>query len=128
MEYGLDNYEYRDVWQERSFSPVPVENGVPESGDLAEEAAVEISLDPAIREKKLEILLKEGEHVTVRYDGADRLKAPVREGDKTGKVVYSLNGETIASFPVTAKGTVGEITMRWCLEDVLEKYFLRSRT
>ena len=128
MEYGLDNYEYRDVWQERSFSPVPVENGVPESGDLAEEAAVEISLDPAIREKKLEILLKEGEHVTVRYDGADRLKAPVREGDETGKVVYSLNGETIASFPVTAKGTVGEITMRWCLEDVLEKYFLRSRT
>ena len=128
MEYGLENYEYENVWQEKSFSPLPVENGVPESGDLKESAFVEISLDPRIRDRKLEILLKEGERVSVNYDGVRSLDAPVREGDEAGKVIYSLNGETVASFPVTARGTVAEITLRWCLEDVLGKYFLRSRS
>ena len=128
MEYGLENYEYENVWQEKGFSPLPVENGVPESGDLKESAFVEISLDPRIRDRKLEILLKEGERVSVNYDGVRSLDAPVREGDEAGKVIYSLNGETVASFPVTARGTVAEITLRWCLEDVLGKYFLRSRS
>lgn len=128
MEYGLDQYEYEDVWQERSFFPVLVENGVPESGDLSEEARAEISIDPGAGEGELKILLKEGEKVSVEYEGVKSLKAPVSEGDEAGRVVYSLNGETVASFPVTARGSVAEITMRWCLEDVLEKYFLRSRT
>ena len=116
------------MWQERSFSPVLVENGVPESGDLSEEARAEISIAPGAGEGELKILLKEGEKVSVEYEGVKSLKAPVSEGDEAGRVVYSLNGETVASFPVTARGSVAEITMRWCLEDVLEKYFLRSRT
>ncbi len=124
MEYGLEQYEYRDVWQRRSFSPVPVEGGIPRSGDLGDPALAEIALTPEEREWKM--LLKEGEEVEIKYEGKSRLKAPVNSGDEAGRVIYSLNGEVVAVFPVTVKGSVEEITGRWCLEDVLEKYFLRT--
>lgn len=125
MEYGLDRYEYRDVWQERSFPPVPVENGIPATGDLGDPALAEIVLAP--EERELKLLLKEEEKVMTEYQGKERLKAPVQAGEEAGRVIYSLNGEEVASFPVTVRGSVEEITGRWCLEDVLGKYFLRSR-
>lgn len=125
MEYGLEEYEYRDVWRDRSFLPVSVENGIPEDGDLGKKAEVEIGLPEG--GGSLELLLKEGEEVKVSYQETKTLRAPVREGEEVGRVIYSLNGEVVATFPVTARGNVGEITMRWCLEDVLGKYFLRSR-
>lgn len=124
MEYGLNRYDYQDVWQERSFPPVPVRNGIPESGDLGDRALAEIALTPEARE--LVLLLKEGEKVEIKYEGKSSLTAPVTPGEEAGRVIYSLNGEIVATFPVTVRGSVGEITGRWCLEDVLGKYFLRS--
>ena len=128
MEYGLENYEYQEVWRDVDIQPAAVENGIPESGNLGETAFVELEAEPGSSGRSVRLLLREGEEVEVRYEGTEKLPAPVREGEEAGRVIYSLNGETVASFPVTAQGSVGEITLRWCLEDVLEKYFLRSFT
>ena len=128
MEYGLENYEYQEVWRDVDIQPAAVENGIPESGNLGETAFVELEAEPGSSGRSVRLLLREGEEVQVRYEGTEKLPAPVREGEEAGRVIYSLNGETVASFPVTAQGSVGEITLRWCLEDVLEKYFLRSFT
>ena len=91
MEYGLEEYEYRDVWRDRSFLPASVENGIPEDGDLGKKAEVEIGLPEG--GGSLELLLKEGEEVKVSYQETKTLRAPVREGEEVVRVIYSLNGE-----------------------------------
>lgn len=49
------------------------------------------------------------------------VKAPVKKGDVIGKVVYSLNGETIGETKITAKKNVPEMTFLTALLDVLER-------
>lgn len=49
------------------------------------------------------------------------VKAPVKKGDVIGKVVYSLNGETIGETEITAKKNVPEMTFLTALLDVLER-------
>ena len=49
------------------------------------------------------------------------VKAPVKKGDVIGKVVYSLNGETIGETEITAKKSVPKITFLTALLDVLER-------
>ena len=38
LEYGKEHYHYKDVYQKVPLSDIPVKNGLPESGDLAEPA------------------------------------------------------------------------------------------
>ena len=43
MNYGLDNYEYRDVYEEAKLSAVPVLEGVPDQGMLCGDSSVELA-------------------------------------------------------------------------------------
>ena len=50
----------------------------------------------------------EGEGITQTVDIPESLTAPVRKGDVVGRVVFTLNGEELASFDVTANDDVEE--------------------
>ena len=61
MSYGLENYQYQNVWQDVMLGSSPVENGIPESGNLQDEAYTGLRL--ASEEPDLKILLAEGDDV-----------------------------------------------------------------
>lgn len=112
MEYGLENYELRDISEERQLSPVAVENGQKDFAGLSAEAG------------KIELLLGPQDRVEVKWTIPERLTAPVRAGEAVGKEAYYVNGELYCSIPVRAVDDIPEITYLYCLKKIFQSVFL----
>ncbi|MCI9269667.1 MAG: D-alanyl-D-alanine carboxypeptidase [Dorea sp.] len=52
------------------------------------------------------------------------LKAPVKQGDKVGEMVYFLNGKEIGRADIIAAEDVGKMKYKNALETALEKFFM----
>jgi len=125
MEYGLDNYQYRDVFL-HDWMPgeVEVSQGQYEGilGETSAGVPLELSVDPA--QETLELLLREEEQVKVTARLPKELQAPVAEGEQVGEVIYTLEGKEIASYPVYTGDSVEKIDFSWCMEQVADRYEL----
>ena len=124
MTYALQNYEYRDVFDESPLPVLPVENGQYEELGIGEEAVTALSYGVPAGELSLDLLLKEDEQVEVVRDLPQTLAAPVRQGQQVGCVRYLLNGQVLKEYPVFAERTVEEKDFAWCLRKVEENYRL----
>lgn len=141
MNYGLENYEYVDVYEPAEIPPLIVEEGVPENGKPYGEAAVPVreengaeadSMRDAERmqdaegsqEAELRVLLKEGEKVERREDLPDKLTAPVESGQTIGYVRYFLEGELLKEYPVKTEAGVEKMDFRWICNYIWKLYSL----
>ena len=122
MSYGLAYYQYQNVWQDVLPESLPVENGIPENGDLTELAYTEIQL--AKEEPDLKLLLAEGEELEVKMELPETVTAPVEPGTVIGSVCYYLNGTAVRAYPVETADTVEAVSVRWCFFCTAAKYFL----
>lgn len=121
MEYGLENYEYRDVWEEASFEKIPVEDGIPESGDISMTAYVQPEISGR---EEIRLLLRKDEEITVKIQTAKQLEAPVKAGQAVGKVCYYLEDELVHEVPVILNHDVEKISLAWCAEKIWERMCL----
>lgn len=120
--YGMERYQYRDIYEERTFDDIPVRGGIAgERGTPYEEAFVSVTLEQG--EETLPYLLCEEDRVEVRTRVETVLDAPVAAGAKVGEVRYYLNGELIRSYGVYADSTVEEKTFFWILGYILKLAF-----
>lgn len=122
MTYGLQNYTYRDVFEQKDLGNLPVENGQYEGMRIGAEAFTPIGYGVDVSEISFPLLLRQDEEIRVVYQIPDRLKAPVRKGQQVGKVQYFLNEELLKEYPVYAKREVDELDFRWCWKKVEEEY------
>lgn len=120
--YGMEHYQYREVYQEKTFPEIPVENGVPCSGNPGDPVVVHAGLNLKEEEKSLKLLMAEDEEVTVSEELPDTLEAPLKKGQTVGTVTYRLQGETVKTFPVYLTEDVEKITFRWCLDHVIQLF------
>lgn len=111
MGYGLENYEYRDVYEQPGLEPLPVEGGVPDSRHPYGKAYVGISLEE--QDSELRVLLKDGETVEKKIQIPDTLTAPVKEGSMAGSMKYYLDGELIREYPIITDSDVERMDFRW---------------
>lgn len=118
LSYGREYFYKKDVFRSQEFTPISVENGIPQSGDLSQKAEIALVME----EESLPLLLAEGERVEVRAEIPRSLSAPVQEGEPVGQVTYTLDGAVIGTFPVRAKEGAEEITVPWCVKAVWEAY------
>lgn len=121
MNYGLDNFTYRDIEEKIHFKPEMVENGIPESGNLEEKAEVEFKV------KKKEssgnrMLLRNDEEIRVETEIKKKWKAPVKKGEPAGRVLYCLGDEILKEYEIVTGNAVKEITFRWCVDKVISFY------
>ena len=125
MNYGLENYQYRDVFL-HDWSPgqTVVSQGQYE-GFLGEtEASVPLELSVDSRTETLNLLLREDEQVKVTARLPERLTAPVKSGEQVGEVVYTMEGQQIAVYPVYTAEAVEKIDFSWCLEQITSRFEL----
>ena len=122
MSYGLENYTYRNVWQEPKLPELPVKNGIPDSGNLEEEARIRLRLSS--EEPDLKLLLSEDEQVQVETHISQKVTAPVEPGTLLGSVRYLLDGQVVKVYTVEAAEDVEAVTLGWCLEKLWQKYIL----
>ena len=124
MNYGLEHFTYRNVWQEPKLPELPVKNGIPDSGNLEEEVRIRLRLSS--EEPDLKLLLSEGEQVQVETHISQEVTAPVEPGTLLGSVRYLLDGQVVKVYTVEAAEDVEAVTLGWWLEKVLKRYFLQK--
>ena len=124
MNYGLEHFTYRNVWQEPKLPELPVKNGIPDRENLEEEARIRLRLSS--EEPDLKLLLSEGEQVQVETHISQEVTAPVEPGTLLGSVRYLLDGQVVKVYTVEAAEEVEEVTLGWWLEKVLKRYFLQK--
>lgn len=112
MEYGIDNYQYRDVWEDVVLPDIKVEKGVEEETPYETELEIPVYVEG---KEEIPVLLRKDEGVEIKTELKDSLKAPVSEGDAVGSVRYFLEGEEIAVYKVAAKEYVKERDLNWAL-------------
>lgn len=116
MNYGIENFEKRDLKEitldTQKLAPVRVWNGQGER--IGEETYTKLSVkeDASIET----LLVKKGEEITVTYEIADALYAPVREKEYVGKITYRLGKEILKECDVLTCTEIREIDYFWCLE------------
>lgn len=119
MEYGLEHYEYQNVWKDIAFQKIPVEGGVPDSGRLTDTAYTEFEMAP---QEEIKLLLGADEEVQVEVEVKERLSAPIAAGTVVGMVRYTLAGEELRSYPITVKKSVEQISFSWCARKVIKRF------
>lgn len=120
MQYGLDTYTYRNVWQEPYLEEIPVEDGIPRSGRLFDLAKVQVKLGTG--ERELSLLLSDEEEVRVEVHQEAALLAPVKKGKQVGQIRYYLGEELVKEYKLTAGETVEKINFTWFLRQILSRY------
>lgn len=121
LEYGLEQYENRRIWQEPRLSPVPVEHSVPPEGNLTGNSTAELVCvhDPKAEEQQ--VLLRKGEEVRVGYDLPKQLEAPVEKGRTVGSITYYLGDQVLSRYPVQTAESVSRLDFGWCVEQVFRR-------
>ena len=97
LDYGFANFESKELGLEEELAPITVEGGMEDEVSISCEGVTGLTVPKG-----------EGKGITQTVDIPESLTAPVRKGDIVGKVVFTLNGEELASFDVTANDDVEE--------------------
>lgn len=116
MEYGIANYEYRNVWEDVKLPDIFVADGI-EEGDPYK-AQTEIPLC-AKGKGELYVLLRQDESVEVKTEIDDSLQAPVKAGEEAGRIRYLLDGEEIASYAVVTERDMDKKDLEWAVRWIL---------
>ena len=89
MQYGLDHYTYRDVYEKNwQPEPVAVTGGAPADGMWVRPQTVPTELLVPTEEQTLPVLLGPEESVKVVYEGKRQIAAPVKKGTEVGRLRY----------------------------------------
>jgi len=118
MEYGLSNYEYRDVEAGVPVRDIAVENGVSRQNIYERKglAATGLSEETA---GELQVLLRADEEVEVREERKEKLSAPIEEGELVGRAVYILDGVVLANYDIVTLEAVAKRDAFWCFRQLL---------
>lgn len=103
MEYGLNNYEYREIEAGADVLEIPVEKGVDDKDPYQKTTTVRA----AVKESEpLSLLMRGDEKIEKKTELPKTLAAPVKKGQKVGEMICLLEGEEVGRFEI------------WALEDV----------
>lgn len=120
MEYGLENYAVRDVFEQKEFQKITVKYG--QSAQIGEDASVQVGFGEQEEQMVLPLLLREDETAEIIYQVPRQLTAPITAGEQIGQVDYYIDGIHLASYPVYALEEVRKIDFCWCLNKIIEMY------
>lgn len=107
MTYGIDNYERKQIFEDKELTPLYVEDGQKQLVGL------EIEGD-------LELLLRKDEKVTIDYHIPEYLSAPVKVKEKVGSAKYYINDDLYAEIPIFTTDESKKIDYEFCLRRILK--------
>lgn len=126
MSYGIENYSKKDLQkielEKDELVPIPVVAG--QGTAIGEETSVNVALEDYKGYR--ELLLAQDEEVTMCYELADKLYAPVEKGAYVGRIRYMLGDEVLGEYRITAADEVRKIDFKWCFVRVIEQMMLRN--
>lgn len=123
MFYGLENYEYHDIYKPMKFKNLLVENGVPSNGKPYGNAYVKPQIVGENKET-LNILVREDEKISIKLTMPKQLEAPIEKGSIIGFVKYYLDEDLMKAYPVIIKEEVLRLDYTWVVRYIWKLYSL----
>lgn len=135
MNYGIEEYAYREFGNGAEILDLPdrvlVRNGqTPYIGQTAY-VSVKITEVTEHAEGICELLgdgdgmlMRADEEVTVNYQMAGELVAPVQKGDVIGTIVYEVDGVIYKQEEIVVMADVPDIDWEWCFVKVIKSFFV----
>lgn len=124
MNYGLEHYDYRDIWQEADVGSMKVMDGINRTDPFGKE--MEIKLEIRGEDKDWRMLLREDEQVEMNWNKEESMEAPVVKGQKVGELEYSLNGVNLRSYDIVTTESVEKKTFEWYIKFIFGQYFMQN--
>lgn len=115
LDYGFANCTgFEDQTTALKLPAIPVKNGVSET------------VIPYISKDFSYTLCKgeSGDQIERRIEYKKDLTAPIRKGDMIGRIVYTMNNQTLEEIPVYAARNVPKATYTDCLGKLLKRWFV----
>lgn len=121
MEYGLANYEYRNVWEDWGQETIEVKKGADKGNPYKKNSTV----NACVKEKEeINVLMKDDEKVEIKAKLQKALEAPVAKGEKAGTLTYTLDGEVIKSYDIVTLEKVEKRDVHWCYKKAVRRLLL----
>ena len=125
MNYGLEHYTYQNVWREIELSDIIVNEGIPDTSNAYQTAAVGVKVDTRKLNMNLKhLLLSDTEKVVCSAESQKEINAPAEQGTKVGKVTYTLGEQVLAELPIVTAKSVNRIDFIWSFQYICKIYFL----
>ncbi|MFR9235871.1 MAG: hypothetical protein ACLVLH_24025 [Eisenbergiella massiliensis] len=77
-----------------------------------------------VQEQEISLLLCDQDEVRMEAEIPETMEAPVQAGKTVGFETYYVNGEVYAQLPITTAADVLALTYRYCLDRILELFWL----
>ncbi|MDI9241225.1 D-alanyl-D-alanine carboxypeptidase family protein [Ruminococcus sp. YH-rum2234] len=123
MEYGLSTYDYKEIYERPQLSDIPVENGISDDGEPDGSSSVSLA-EVKGDGSRWRLLLREGEQVEILREQKTSLTAPVERGQLVGKILYRIDGMTVAFSEIRTAEAVGERDLNWCISKIMENFLI----
>lgn len=106
MNYGLENYEVKQIFKPVTFEPIQVKNG--------QERYLPLSLTG-----DLTMLIRKDEVVSVEYELPDYVEAPIEANSIIGHAHYYIDNKLYYILPIYADNSVEKIDFKFCFRQIL---------
>lgn len=123
MNYGLENYFYRNVYRDVAIEEIEVADGIPRTGSPYERAYAKAEVDTG-GEREINRLLKAEEEVDVKVSMPAVLPAPVTAGEQIGSVTYCLGEEVLKEYPIIISEQIKEKSLKWMIGYIFKAFSL----
>ncbi len=129
FNYGIENYKKSDFFDYGiSFPDVYINDGVYGKYDDYGINGINADIMPYVTtyvdEQALEMLHKNDEILKSDVIVNEIMEAPIYKGDVVGKLVYTLNGETIKAYDIKAGETIEKKNFGWAIRCVINKFIM----
>lgn len=127
MQYGIDNYFYRDfseqgtAFDESSLKAIPVKNG--QTDILGGTAYTNLKITESEEAGENGLLLRDDEEVRVEFRCEEILEAPVESGTVVGTIDYIVGDTVYKTENIVTADSVKMINFEWCTRQILSRFF-----
>jgi len=112
MTYGIENFEKKQIFEEKKFNPLYVEDG--------QRGYVGLKI-----EGDLNLLLGKDEKVHIEYNLPEYLTAPIFKGQQVGSAKYYIDGSLYTEIPIYTTEESKKIDFNFCLIKIIKLWSLQ---
>lgn len=107
MTFGENNFEMKQIFEDKEFKPVFVRNG-------------RVRYTPLKMQGDLTLLMRKDERVKIEYSVPEMLEAPVKADTAVGVAQYYIGGMLYAKIPIYTTADIKKIDFPFCLKEILK--------
>ena len=118
IRYAVNTYQRKELDSDISLDLVSVNKGV--TDELFEESQISVDI---LAPRKYYLLGKD-EEIEMQVQQIRNVEAPVEKGEQLGSVLFTLQGDKLAEYPIVSTENVKRIDFFWVFSKIMKWYLV----